>query len=63
MLQILLEADGRTVTAQQLLERAWDAQTDPLSGVVRACVTRLGAKLGTPALIRRVDAEGGGYAL
>ncbi|MFG2175262.1 response regulator transcription factor [Streptomyces niveus] len=67
VLQILLEADGKAVTAQQLLERAWDAQTDPLAGVVRVCVGQLGAKLGDPALIRTVDVGmdggGGGYVL
>ncbi|MFD3522553.1 response regulator transcription factor [Streptomyces sp. NPDC058653] len=63
VLQILLEADGEAVTTQQLLARAWDAQTDPFSGVVRLCVGELGAKLGDPALIRSVDVDGGGYAL
>lgn len=63
VLQILLEADGKAVTAQQLLERAWDAQTDPFSGVVGLCVGKLGEKLGDPALIRTVDADGGGYVL
>lgn len=63
VLQILLEADGKAVTAQQLLERAWDAQTDPFSGVVRVCVGQLGEKLGDPALIRTVDVDGGGYVL
>lgn len=63
VLQILLEADGEAVTAQQLLERAWDAQTDPFSGVVGACVGQLGEKLGDPALIRTVDRDGGGYVL
>lgn len=63
VLQILLEADGKAVTTEQLLERAWDAQTDPLSGVVRLCVGELGAKLGDPALIRPVDLDGGGYVL
>ncbi|GGJ80906.1 transcriptional regulatory protein CutR [Streptomyces camponoticapitis] len=63
VLQILLEADGKAVTTQQLLERAWDAGTDPFAGVVRVCVGALGVKLGEPALIRPVDLDGGGYVL
>ena len=32
VLQILLEADGATVSAEELLERAWDAHTRPVHG-------------------------------
>ena len=35
MLEILLEADGAVVSAEELLERAWDEQTDPFTNVVR----------------------------
>ncbi|MEU4267969.1 response regulator transcription factor [Streptomyces sp. NPDC026092] len=61
VLQILLEADGATVSAEELLERAWDAHTDPFTGAVRVCMSKLRAKLGEPALIRTV--QGVGYAL
>ncbi|MGW0643238.1 MULTISPECIES: response regulator transcription factor [Streptomyces] len=74
VLQLLLEADGGTVSAEELLERAWDANADPSPGsqlsfeqgrphpgAVRVCMSKLRAKLGEPALIRTV--QGVGYAL
>lgn len=61
VLQILLEADGAPVSAEELLERAWDAHADPFTGAVRVCLSKLRAKLGDPALIRTV--QGAGYAL
>ncbi|MFI1865696.1 MULTISPECIES: response regulator transcription factor [Streptomyces] len=61
VLQILLEADGGMVSAEELLERAWDAHADPFTGAVRVCMSKLRAKLGEPALIRTV--QGVGYAL
>ncbi|MFF9913556.1 response regulator transcription factor [Streptomyces sp. NPDC013457] len=61
VLQILLEADGATVSAEELLERAWDVHTDPFTGAVRVCMSKLRAKLGEPGLIRTV--QGVGYAL
>ncbi|CAM5519312.1 transcriptional regulatory protein CutR [Streptomyces badius] len=74
VLQLLLEADGGTVSAEELLERAWDAnagpspgsqlsfeQGRPHPGAVRVCMSKLRAKLGEPALIRTV--QGVGYAL
>ncbi|MGA5217736.1 response regulator transcription factor [Streptomyces cinereoruber] len=61
VLQILLEADGAAVSAEELLERAWDAHTDPFTGAVRVCMSKLRAKLGEPGLIRTV--QGVGYVL
>jgi DNA-binding response OmpR family regulator len=61
VLQILMEADGATVSAEELLERAWDAHTDPFTGAVRVCMSKLRGKLGEPALIRTV--QGVGYVL
>ncbi|MFE5615376.1 response regulator transcription factor [Streptomyces sp. NPDC056470] len=61
VLQILLEADGATVSAEELLERAWDVHTDPFTGAVRVCMSKLRGKLGEPGLIRTV--QGVGYAL
>ncbi|MFJ3938321.1 response regulator transcription factor [Streptomyces parvus] len=61
VLQLLLEADGGTVSAEELLERAWDANADPFTGAVRVCVSELRTKLGEPAVIRTV--QGVGYAL
>ncbi|MFE6455880.1 response regulator transcription factor [Streptomyces cinereoruber] len=61
VLQILLEADGAVVSAEELLERAWDAHADPFTGAVRVCMSKLRAKLGEPGLIRTV--QGVGYVL
>ncbi|MFB7586452.1 response regulator transcription factor [Streptomyces sp. NPDC056169] len=61
VLQVLLEADGAAVSAEELLERAWDAHTDPFTGAVRVCMSKLRAKLGEPGLIRTV--QGVGYLL
>ncbi|MGV9311077.1 response regulator transcription factor [Streptomyces sp. NPDC003691] len=61
VLQILLEADGALVSAEELLERAWDAHTDPFTGAVRVCMSKLRSKLGEPSPIRTV--QGAGYAL
>ncbi|MEV3989801.1 response regulator transcription factor [Streptomyces sp. NPDC049837] len=61
VLQILLEAEGAVVSAEELLERAWDAHADPFTGAVRVCMSKLRGKLGEPAVIRTV--QGVGYAL
>ncbi|MEE1751354.1 response regulator transcription factor [Streptomyces sp. SP18CS02] len=61
VLQILLEADGAVVPAEELLERAWDAHADPFTGAVRVCMSKLRGKLGEPSPIRTV--QGVGYAL
>ncbi|MBH1934651.1 response regulator transcription factor [Streptomyces sp. AV19] len=61
LLQILLEADGAVVSAEELLERAWDAHADPFTGAVRVAMSKLRGKLGEPQLIRTV--QGVGYAL
>ncbi|MFE7775449.1 response regulator transcription factor [Streptomyces sp. NPDC057445] len=61
VLQILLEADGAAVSAEELLERAWDAHADPFTGAVRVCMSKLRGKLGEPGLIRTT--QGVGYAL
>jgi two-component system response regulator VanR len=59
VLQALLEADGAVVTPEELLERAWDEQLDPLSNTVRMTVMTLRRKLGDPPLIQTV--RGSGY--
>ena len=59
VLQVLLEADGAVVTPEELLERAWDEQLDPLSNIVRMTVMTLRRKLGDPPIIQTV--RGSGY--
>src|ERR1700754_2459147 len=59
VLQALLEAQGAVVTPEELLERAWDEQLDPLSNTVRMTVMTLRRKLGDPPIIHTV--RGSGY--
>jgi DNA-binding response OmpR family regulator len=54
----LLAAEGRPVTAEELLERVWDQATDPFTTTVKATVNRLRAKLGEPSLIETVRERG-----
>jgi DNA-binding response OmpR family regulator len=58
VLQCLLVAEGRPVSAEELLERVWDLGTDPLTTTVKATVNRLRAKLGEPPLIETVRDAG-----
>ena len=58
VLEILLEADGAVVSAETLLERAWDEQTDPFTNVVRMTMMKLRRKLGDPPMIETVTGEG-----
>jgi len=58
VLELLARADGRTVPAEELLEKAWDDQADPFTTSVRVIVSRLRAKLGDPPLIHTVIGRG-----
>ena len=58
VLEVLLAADGRTVSAEELLERVWDENADPFTAAVKITVSRLRAKLGEPPLIRTVSRSG-----
>jgi DNA-binding response OmpR family regulator len=57
----LLRADGGVVSAEQLLEKAWDEHTDPFTGVVRFTIMMLRRKLGDPPPIETVP--GAGYRI
>ncbi len=54
----LLRADGGIVSAEQLLEKAWDEQTDPFTNVVRFTIMNVRRKLGEPALIETLPGSG-----
>jgi DNA-binding response OmpR family regulator len=58
VLELLLGADGRVVSTEEILERAWDDATDPFTNAVRMTVSRLRAKLGDPPVIQTVSAVG-----
>lgn len=61
VLELLLAAEGAVVSAEELMERAWDEQLDPFSNVVRITMARLRRKLGLPDLI--VTEIGAGYRI
>ena len=58
VLEYLLAARGRVVSAEELLERVWDAATDPFTTTVKATVNRLRSKLGEPPVIETVPRAG-----
>ena len=61
LLEYLLAAGDRVVSAEELLERVWDEAADPFTTAVKQTVSRLRAKLGEPPLIRTV--REGGYQI
>ncbi|MES4908433.1 MULTISPECIES: response regulator transcription factor [unclassified Streptomyces] len=54
----LLRADGSAVSAEQLLEKAWDEHADPFTGAVRLAVLKLRRKLGEPQVVETVTGVG-----
>jgi DNA-binding response OmpR family regulator len=58
VLELLLASQGRTVSAEELLERVWDENADPFTNAVKITVSRLRAKLGDPPLIETVAKSG-----
>jgi DNA-binding response OmpR family regulator len=58
VLEVLLAAQGRAVSAEELLERVWDQHADPFTAAVKITVSRLRAKLGDPQLISTVPRSG-----
>jgi DNA-binding response OmpR family regulator len=58
VLELLLAADGAVVSAEHLLERAWDEHADPFSNVVKVTISRLRRKLGDPPIIETVAHAG-----
>jgi DNA-binding response OmpR family regulator len=58
VLECLLGAGGRVVSAEELLEKVWDEATNPFTTTVKATVGRLRAKLGEPPVIL-TEREGG----
>lgn len=59
VLHELVKAGGAVVSSEELLERVWDANTDPFTTIVRVTVRTLRRKLGDPPLIETV--VGAGY--
>lgn len=58
VLECLLSAQGRIVSAEELLQRVWDEHADPFSSAVKTTMSRLRAELGDPPLIETVREAG-----
>jgi DNA-binding response OmpR family regulator len=61
VLECLLAAGGRIVSAEELLERVWDSEADPFTTAVKTTIRRLRLKLGDPPVIHTV--REGGYRI
>ncbi|MDQ1503417.1 MAG: hypothetical protein QOD57_1144 [Actinomycetota bacterium] len=61
VLEVLIRAGGGVVSAEQLLERAWDEHADPFTNTIRVTVMNLRRKLGDPPVIETV--VGSGYRI
>jgi len=58
VLSVLMAADGQVVSAEELLERAWDEYADPFTNAVRVAVMTLRRKLGEPPVVHTVPRVG-----
>ena len=58
VLELLLAAQGRSVSAEELLERVWDEAVDPFTSAVKITISRLRAKLGDASIIETVAKSG-----
>jgi DNA-binding response OmpR family regulator len=58
VLECLLAAEGKPVSAEELLERVWDPVIDPFTTTVKATVNRLRVTLGEPPIIETVRDSG-----
>jgi DNA-binding response OmpR family regulator len=58
VLEVMLRAEGEIVTAEDLLEQAWDENADPFTNAVRVAMMTLRRKLGEPQIIATVPRAG-----
>ncbi|HVW81888.1 MAG TPA: response regulator transcription factor [Mycobacteriales bacterium] len=58
VLEVLVAADGGVISAEELLERAWDEHADPFTNAVRITVSGLRKRLGEPWVIATVPGVG-----
>jgi DNA-binding response OmpR family regulator len=61
VLEVLMRAEGSVVSAEDLLEKAWDEHADPFTNAVRVAVMTLRRKLGEPPVIDTLP--GAGYRI
>lgn len=58
LLECLMAAAGRVVSAEELLVKVWDEAADPFTSTVKTTVARLRAKLGEPPVIETIREAG-----
>jgi DNA-binding response OmpR family regulator len=58
ILEYLLAAEGRVVSAEELLARVWDEAADPFTSTIKTTIGRLRTALGEPAVIETVREAG-----
>ncbi len=58
VLEVLVAAEGGVVSAEELLERAWDENADPFTNAVRITVSGLRKRLGEPWVVATVPGVG-----
>jgi len=59
ILEQLMLAEGGVVSAETLLEKAWDENVDPFTNTIRVTISNLRRKLGEPGIV--VTVPGSGY--
>ncbi|MBT2514655.1 response regulator transcription factor [Arthrobacter sp. ISL-30] len=59
--EVLVAVEGGLVSAEELLERAWDENADPFTNAVRITISALRKRLGEPWIIATV--AGVGYCI
>jgi two-component system, OmpR family, response regulator VanR len=58
VLDLLMQADGGVVSAETLLEKAWDMNADPFTNAIRVTISNLRKRLGEPWVIQTVPGAG-----
>jgi DNA-binding response OmpR family regulator len=58
VLELLLAAQGRAVSTEELLFRVWDEEADLFTTAVKVTMSRLRRKLGDPPLIQTIPQAG-----
>ena len=58
VLEALLKANPAALSAERLLEQAWDENVDPFTNTVRVTIARLRRKLGQPNVIQHTPGSG-----
>jgi two-component system response regulator VanR len=58
VLEVLVAAEGGVISAEHLLEQAWDEHADPFTNAVRITVSALRKRLGEPWVIATVPGVG-----